>query len=166
MILINIFIVLLLIILAFQDYKDREVSIWLFCVLAVLSSFKLYLYGFTEVYVDVIFNIVVLGIQVSVLCIYFNLIKKRDVFSMIGLGDIFFFVLLTLSFSLVYFILFQLVSLIVALIFSVVVKFNKREYIPLAGIQASCLSVVFVLEMIMQIDLFDNVSLYLYLLKF
>jgi len=147
MLLVNTLICLLLLIIGIQDYKDREVSLWVFIALGTMACLKIILYGFTAVYIEVLFNMVILLIQMLLLYLYFNLIRKKNIVGMIGLGDIIFFAIIALSFSLVNFILFQILSLIVALVFSVFAQFKNKEFIPLAGIQAICLMLVVGLEM-------------------
>jgi hypothetical protein len=165
MILLNILIVILLLVLGVQDYKDREVSLWLFCTLGALSILKLYFNAISDIYIDVIFNLGLLTVQMLLLYLYFNILRKKDVRGMIGLGDILFFIIIAFSFSLVYFLLFQIFSFLIALIFSAISRIRSQKLIPLAGIQAFCLSVIVLIEMSLGINFYDNMSIYLSLLN-
>lgn len=131
----------LLVILAFQDFRERKIS-WF---LLPLLFFSLVLSGIESLslkqllaYFSVNFGFIVL--QITSLTIYFS-IKKRKFTNIInqyiGIGDLLFFVVLCAAFSPVNFIFFYCTCLLISLVWVLFYHFAVRKEIkeiPLAGI--------------------------------
>lgn len=143
LLLLQIVSVLLLLILTYQDFKDRAISwiilpvLFICFILTSLETLPLSALGlFFGINSGFIF------LQVCSVALYF-LIKRRTIKNIIdkeiGLGDILFFIVLTVAFSPVNFIAFYVVTLILTLAAYLLIKFfnasTKRE-IPLAGIMS------------------------------
>lgn len=132
---------------AWQDYKFRGVSWFLFPVLMFLACTELFVTNRME------FFLFILGINLSFLLIllltvslYFSTKNKKLVNiadTYLGWGDILFFVVLAFLFSPLNFMLFLVASFIVV-IGLVLIRRNLANNIPLAGIQACLLIILFV----------------------
>jgi hypothetical protein len=137
---LEVTIILVLGIIAYQDFKERMVWFWLyilFFIIFFLDSFFSNTYELKYVLINTVFLI----LQYVGVCIYYSLKKKKITFLLkdeIGLGDV--LLLLTLCFCLptLVFIFVYFCGLFLAIIwyvFQVLVK-KKNITIPLAGIFA------------------------------
>ncbi len=156
--------IVLLLILARQDFKDRSISSMVLLTLFILFAIQSIqanslaqagVYFFTNLFIPVI--------QLVGLSIYAAIINKRFVNiidTQIGLGDLLFFVLLCTVFSPINFFPFYIGSLLIALIlFFLLKKINliKTNEVPLAGIMSALLIVVLIVKSIKpSIDLYDD----------
>jgi hypothetical protein len=146
--LLQFFLLLLLFVTAYQDFKYR--AIWwgliplLTIAIGVLGFQELghYLWRFWLV------NGLFFGLQLLVLTIYFSL-KSKQVINItnrqLGLGDILFFIPLSALFSLRNLIVFLLFVLLTAIITAFLLP-KHRQNIPLAGIFSVGLIIVLGLE--------------------
>lgn len=154
----------LLLILAYQDFKDRTISAIALLVLFVLFSIQSILTN-SLVQAGIYFgiNLFIPFIQLTGLTLYAAIKNKRFVNiidTQIGLGDILFFVLLCTVFSPANFFPFYIGSFLVAVVlFFILKKFNltKTNEVPLAGI----ISVLLILVLIMKsasptVNLYDD----------
>lgn len=135
---------IILLCIAYQDLKHREVSWILFPALAICG----FMISFNEsksissTLHDLLLNVVFISCQLIFLFIYHSLKNRRkSISSMIGLGDILFIGSVLFFFSIVSFIVFYLSSLIFSLIiFLLFIQTNKlkkhHDTIPLAGLQS------------------------------
>jgi len=119
----------------YQDVKDRTIHlIWFGLILIITSSIN-YLIG--NNWIDSLFALLFLIVNVSVLFLYisFKNKKKINIFeSHLGLGDVLFFVAIIPLFSLRNFVLYFILGMIVSMIFHLLFnKFQKHLTIPLAG---------------------------------
>ncbi len=135
----------ILISIAYQDIRHREVSWILFLLLAIcgfcislieLSSFTLVIKNWS-------LNILYLFIQYILLVIYFRLKKKGDTIkkNKIGMGDILFLISTALFFKTSSFIIYYLLSLLFSLIIYYTFLRKKSfppesKTVPLAGFQS------------------------------
>ena len=139
---IQLLILLMLATVAFQDYRYRGVSWFLFPLLVIAALIGLWqdknLYVFMPL---MMINLVFVFVLLFGLTLYFSLKNRKvvhiaDVY--LGWGDILFFVVLTVFFSPLNFLMFIVGSLLfVSLIVTVIPRLSQN--IPLAGIQASLL---------------------------
>lgn len=137
---VKICIVLLLLVIIYQDFKYLAISWWTIPVLVILGVFHGIQYVSTkQLLTGFSLNIAFLVFQIVILTLYFS-IKNRKLTNItknyLGLGDILFFIFLAISFEPIHFILFLTTSLLVVLILFVVlraVRLLKNEQLPLAG---------------------------------
>lgn len=138
-------------IIFYQDIRCRAISWWTLPFLFVTllpeglasNSLMLLLENGT-------INLAVFIVELLFVFIYFSIKNKNltNIFkSYLGLGDVLFFVVITPFFHPMYFVLFQIVSLLIILIFSLGYGFKKKDWtfkIPLAGI----LSILFYISFV------------------
>ncbi|MHA7843647.1 MAG: prepilin peptidase [Winogradskyella sp.] len=144
---LNICYALLLIsltIIIFQDIKYRAIHITLPLVVLMLSIAVNY-FDATLEFSDILYNVLFIIVNVGGLFIYFSVKEKRffnPVDTMLGTGDILFFIAITPLFGLKAFILFFIIGLIFSLLTHLIINiFKKVETIPLAGYLAVFLGV-------------------------
>lgn len=146
-------LVLILLIVAYQDFRFRAVHWFLFPLLLFFSLYNLhYMNLLKDSLFNLSFNVLFILVQLLFLMFYFSvkhsrLINITDTF--IGWGDILF--LLNLCFLLppVNFILFYLLSLIL-IVFGYIIYTKIRRTtssIPLAGLQALLFVILFLLDL-------------------
>jgi len=122
--------------LAFEDFREREVSVWPYWVLAGLWGVRM----MGESGED--FWEAVWGMRLSMVGVYVGVVwgyacwRGLAVRELIGSGDLWFMVLLTLGIPVGWFVGFTCGSLVVALGWWCVTR--SRRGIPLVGIQACC----------------------------
>ncbi len=137
----------------FQDLKDRAVS-WYFFPLLFLFTFLLRLQkiDITSCLLDCGLNMLFVIVQLVMVWGYFS-VKSRKFVNItkdyLGIGDILFLLAITPLFSPVVFVLFYVTSLLVIVISIILirlVKANKNDYIPLAGLQSALLIPIIVVD--------------------
>lgn len=139
----------LLVAVAFQDFKRRQISWWLLPLLFLSLLFNaLMTTNLKTILFSLAINVGFILLQHICLTIYFSMKKGKGINiinSYIGIGDILFLLVLCVSFSPLNFIVFYVAGLTITLLFSLVVKMlvknNAWKEIPLVGM----LSVVFML---------------------
>jgi Flp pilus assembly protein protease CpaA len=135
---------IILCVLGYQDFKKRQVSLLLLAALFLLFFIIAYQ---TEGSLKVVFKNFLINAgfilaQILFVKIYFSIKNKRNETLLdryIGKGDVFFFIISCLAFSVTWFIPFYIGSLIIALIITII--FNgitkaRKVQIPLAGIMS------------------------------
>jgi len=162
MIYLDIFILVILILISWQDFRYRAIS-WIFIpVLAALFIlYALLSLDYTSVFTNFLSNAGFLCIQYLILTIYFSLKYKKItniINKSIGIGDILFFIVLCFYFSPINFIIFSTISLLlITLFFGVwqLVRKSRNMQIPLAGALS-----IFLFVMIIGKDFLYSFSLY------
>lgn len=152
-----------LVVVIYQDFKSREVSVASFLVV-LLSLLYVTYPGDVEYWgINSCINVVIVVLQLLVSLIVIS-VRQQKVINIvnvaIGMGDIVMLGIFAVNFSVPFFLLITLVSLIVSLLYFVIGKILnwERSSIPLAGIMAMVLVVVLgfkccgVLENIYDID--------------
>lgn len=154
---LNITFIALLLIVFYQDVKDREVSLMLFLGLLLLGGFLHSQFQLMEVFLlNVIINVAVVSSIVLILFLYTRFVMKKRLFETFGLGDLLFFLILAVSFPIPTFLVVFSCSLLFSFVISMLLKGSmKDKTIPLAGLQA-----LFVLLMITSNLLFEFTNLY------
>jgi hypothetical protein len=138
----------LLILISYQDFKYRAVSWILFPVLTGLFVLDHFTYRtFTLSRFAFFFNLTFIMLQLVLLTVYFSVKNKKYVKiweAHLGLGDILFFVILSLILTPFNFLLFYISSLVMALAFVFISSKNTATplTIPLAGIQSALLALL------------------------
>jgi len=149
--------VLLLLAMAWQDFKYRAISIWLFvAVEGGLVCLKYQAVGMQVFWADVLINLCFLALQMGVLFGYFALKHRKwvNLFKgYLGEGDLLFLVLLASYLSFFNFLAFHISSLFLVLLLGIYLR-RKNPKIPLAGAQAFCLALMMLTDYFVQkIDL-------------
>lgn len=146
-------VVLLLLAMAWQDWKFRAIAIWLFVLLgAGLVFLKCNTLGTSIFFSDLKLNLIFLALQLGALFGYFAIKERRFVnlfAGYFGEGDLLFLLLLASYLSFFNFLAFHVFSLLLALLLGLCLS-GKHKKIPLAGIQA------FFLVVLMGIDHLSN----------
>ncbi len=138
MLALSIVFILTLIYLSYQDFKSRSVYWIVFPILFALSFYLNFQYYLIEVY---LLNLLVIALQIFTILIYLKIrgLKPAELFSKyFGLGDLLFLLVLCISFTLEHFLLFNICTLMFAIVVSYLMKLKT---IPFAGIQAAFLSI-------------------------
>jgi hypothetical protein len=148
-----IFVIAILLLVAYQDFRFRAVTWVLFPLLAVIIFLECFVNGsIRSAWDQFIFNISFIALQLVIITLYFSLRSRSLVMIWkhhLGAGDMLFFVVLCMFFSPVNFVLFHLGSLL----FSILLVIASRKYIqslktiPLAGIQAVLLALFIVVDL-------------------
>jgi len=160
-----------LFVLAYQDFRSREIYWFLPPFLCVTGCFG---YGVIEewqiILKSLLLNWLVLSLQLLAVWGYFAILKgsAKQFFDVcIGWGDILFLYAIAPFFSLFNYVAFMLFSLIVCLLAVFANNFFAKKQlvtVPLAGIFSVCLIVVLATEIFCEtIDLHDDILL-LYIL--
>ena len=147
-----IFFKLLLIIsllaIAYQDSKERKVSLWLLMVAFFLTG-GLHYHHSVEVlfWYSIFLNIGIVILIITILLIYARLKLKQGLEKAFGFGDLLFFLVIAVGFPTVSFIILFSFSLIFSLIIVVTLKKKYRfKTVPLAGLQALFFSFIFLIN--------------------
>jgi hypothetical protein len=149
----SLLVIVILILIAYQDFRFRAVSWLWFPLLAGIMILDNIHCSTVDASLNIfLLNLAFVVIQLLVVTVYLSIKNKAFVRIWqhhLGLGDILFFMILCLFFSPVNFILFYLGSLICCIIGVLCVrKFNAAiTLIPLAGIQSALLVVLIVLNL-------------------
>lgn len=135
----DIFIVLLLAILSWQDFRSRLISWWLIPLLLTAFVFtgKEQL-SWMEIGKLFLFNLIFLGIQFLLVWTVMSFRKRKfiQMNEQIGIGDVLFLICLAAAFSTINFFIFYTIVLLIVLLISIPVKLfrsSEKMLIPLAG---------------------------------
>jgi hypothetical protein len=145
-----------LIIIVFQDIKYRAIHIIL-PLLVMAISIAINYFDITLQFTDTLYNIIFIIVNIGGLFIYFSIKEKRffnPIDTMLGKGDIMFFIAITPLFNLKAFILFFIISLIFSLLTHLAINVLKKvETIPLAGYLAIFLSINIVVKIVFKFNI-------------
>jgi len=153
--LLNFLIVACLLMVFTQDIRFRAVSWIYFPVLASLYVIHGLVSGIylKEILFNVVLNTAFLLLVFILVWLYISLKRRRFVHlpdKFIGWGDILFLLCICFYFTLLNFILFYIISLLIIIVFWLIwVKFRPRvanRHVPLAGLQALILSVFLIID--------------------
>ena len=132
--LVKLGIVLILLSILIQDYRERQVYWFFFPLLLLLSGFLFFNGTLIELYLSsVLTNLFFLSMLLSVLWCYAKFRGGIPFKQLMGTGDILFFVILCFAFAPVSLLTLFVAGLLCALIMHLVLKTSKNETIPLAG---------------------------------
>lgn len=168
LIIIHICLILFLVLISFQDFKQREIS-WILIPLAFLALLfnASTVVSMENLIKNTLFNLAFVTLQLVLLTIYMSIKNKKAVNILrehLGLGDVLFFVVLCIAFSPVNFIVFYILSLIATLAGCIVYVsvFSKKamDEIPLAGGMATVLVVVLLInKVVTHLNFYDDRNL-------
>ena len=157
---LSLLVVSMLAVIAYQDFRYREVLVWYFVILFVASlPLVTKAVDFKTLLVNSIVNVCIVTFQLVVLTLYFSLKNKTvtNIFNnYLGVGDIVFFLVCCVWFSPMNFVCFFLAALVTSLLIQSVLRFKT---IPLAGIMAVMLVLVVGMSTFASIDFQSDVFL-------
>ncbi|MBO9702119.1 MAG: hypothetical protein J7604_18060 [Sporocytophaga sp.] len=142
-----IFAILVVLVLIFwQDLRERAVSWYFFPLLFVLVFlYRIKSAGVESLVENIGINSLFLLVQLVMVSLYFSL-KNREWVNItkeyLGIGDVLFLFVITPLFTPVLYVMFYLISLFLIVVVAMLVKVikNYQKTIPLAGLQALLLS--------------------------
>lgn len=166
--LLDISIILILLVIVVQDWKDRAVYWFIFPILAALAILRAYLLLALDetLLTDWFISFSFLSFNTIILLLYISIKNKRfvNITAYIGLGDLLFFITLIFFGTFMHFILFYTCSLAASLVIWLCVKkYAKEEHVPLAGLQALCLVIVWTFISLTQYNTFQDERLLAFL---
>ena len=131
-------LVLILLWVFYQDYKDRLVYSFLFPIIAGIFVILFYINNYVGVLYMIYsigFNLLCVGLIITILYLYSNLkLRKKFINHTFGLGDIFILIVITFGFPTYTFLLLYGLSMLFAVCSHVCLKqFYKHKTVPLAG---------------------------------
>lgn len=136
-------VLVLLMGIAWQDFKFRAVYWWLFPALMLgLGLLKYQESSGNALWLDLAYNVGFLGLQLLFLSLYFSLKEKRwvNIFkAYFGLGDLLFLIIISSYLSFLNYLAFYIWSLCLIVIITLTGKWLNKDQnpkIPLAGEQA------------------------------
>lgn len=154
--LIDLFSLILLSLVVYQDFKQREISWILLPLLFISFALKaFFVVQMKEIVFAILFNIGFIVFQLFFLTLWVSFKNKRWVNIInvqLGLGDILFFIAITSAFATIQFIVFYVVSITVTLAGFIIYKLrlkNVNPEIPLAGAMSAILIFFIVLSIIL-----------------
>lgn len=159
LIIIKFSFIVTLISIFYQDLKDRKVYVHLLLLVTTLLGFLYSKNVSKEVFItSILTNAFIVFFIVSMLFLYAKFKLKLPLYTVFGLGDLFFFLALAVGFPTISFIVLFSFSLFFSLtVFLVTKKQLKHTTVPLAGFQALFFAIIFLLNWA-----FNFVNLYQY----
>lgn len=135
MLLVKLILIIAFIVVFLQDYKERQVYWFMFLIVGFLGGFLFYKSTLPELFLtSILLNISFIALLVFTMYIYAKVKLKTNLLNTIGLGDLFLFMALAVSFSTMSFIVIFISSLIFSLLVHLYLSKNKKtETVPLAG---------------------------------
>jgi hypothetical protein len=161
---INISLIVLLILISFQDFKERQISWYLIPLTFIAFLVRAMNNGATDGLIQgTLLNVAFIALQLLLLTIYMSIKNKKMVNIVneyLGLGDVLFFIVLCVAFSPINFIVFYLLSTFITLISFIAYRILSKKAtveIPLAGAMASILIVLMLTGTLMpQLNFYDD----------
>lgn len=150
-------ILVILGLVAYQDFKHREVLLWLF-VLFMAESIAFVYFNFpgSFPFVSTLVNVAIVIFQIVTITVFYSLRNKKFtsiINSKIGMGDLVFLVNLCVWFSPFNFTCFIVVSMIAGILLYLILK---KDNIPLAGVMSLMMAAVLVVKLLTDIDTYDD----------
>lgn len=147
----------LLLIIFHQDLKERQVFLLVLLTAIVAGSFIYFKNTLLNIYLlNILINLIILSTILVIIFLYSKLKLKKSFFYSLGLGDILFFILLSVSFPTVTFLTLFSISLFFSLILFLTLKPKlNQKTVPLAGFQALFLFLILFINLV-----FDIVNIY------
>jgi len=151
-VIIKLLLIIALVAICYQDFKERQVYLGLLVLTGVFMSFLHFNNSDPTVYFwNIILNITVILIIYTVLFFYSLWRLKKSISQTFGLGDLLFFIALAVGFSTATFLVLFTFSLIFSLVFYISIKSNfKTKTVPLAGLQAIFIVLIYTFNWIFQ----------------
>lgn len=133
MIFLKFVLIILFLVVFFQDYSTRTVS-WIVFPLIAVSCGVLHYMNSPTALISILGNISIVLIMLIMIAGYAYLKMNKSFGEVIGIGDIFLLVALTFSFGTISFIFTLIFSLIFSLTLHQLIKYKQHQnLVPLAG---------------------------------
>jgi len=135
MILIKLILIIALVLVFIQDYKERQVYWVLFPIIGILGGMLFYQNTLPELFlVSIQMNLLFLVVLLLIIYLYAKLKLKTKFLNTLGLGDLFLFLAISVSFSTISFIVLFISAIIFSLVLHLFISKNKKTAtVPLAG---------------------------------
>ena len=147
---------------ALFDFRERSIPLIFFILLLIQSVIGVCIQGFLQHYLFIIINLLMAGLNIVLIAIWFKTVKKKKSSFMeaFGLGDILMLLIGAFWFSPAWYLLFILASSIGGLLYGLAASLSGKAAngIPLAGIMAVLLIFVTILNYT-GIDFFNDYPL-------
>ncbi len=145
---IKIILVVSLVAIAYQDYKQRMVYAFLFAIVGLCVGMLHYQNTSLTLFLkNTSYNIIFVGSIIGVLWIYATFKLKISLFKeAFGVGDAFMFLALTLAFPVFTFMILLCFGFLACLLLSIPFFFKKTETVPLAGQLSAFFIMVYVIS--------------------
>lgn len=159
--LILLAILLILIIIAFQDFKERKITAILLPIILILSIiYQVKKYSIAQVIENSVVNLFVIVVQLLILTIVFSIKQKKIVYlyeEMLGWGDILFLPIICIFFAPITMLFFYTACLLIITIVYYFSNKSSNKTIPLAGGLSILLAIyLFINEMWMPIHHYSD----------
>ncbi len=153
--LIKIILLLSLLLILYQDIKQRQIWVILLPIFAITGSVLFYYSTITVFFLySILINLALVGFLILINYLFAKFILKKSLFKeALGMGDVLFFIAFAMSFPTLSFINFFVFSLLFSLVLQLVLKmYSKRRKqntintintIPLAGYMSVFLIAVY-----------------------
>ncbi len=148
LIILKLLLLLCLLAISYQDFKERKVYLWLLLLAVGLLGYLHYLHSVPTQFLRIILlNIgIVVGI-VFILYLYAKFKLKLALQETFGFGDLLFFIAIAVGFPTISFIVLFSFSLFFTLVTYLILKKGlQQNTVPLAGLQALFFSLIFLLN--------------------
>lgn len=152
-ILIKFLLIIALIAISYQDFKERQVYLGLLVLTGISMGFLYFSNSDPTVYFwNIVLNITIV-LFIYTLLFFYSLWKlKLTISQTFGLGDLLFFIVLAIGFSTGTFLVLFTFSLIFSLVFYITIRSKlKIKTVPLAGMQALFIGLVYTANWIFQL---------------
>lgn len=164
---VDLIVLMCLVALFIQDFKERSVSVWLLVLFGFITFIRAYLlneeFGLLVKWVAI--NSLILLIEMLLLKAYFSFRQQQFVNVVdryIGLGDIVFMFIVTVSFSTYNFVAFMLLSLMASVLISLILLSRsslKAHNIPLVSFLSFFYAVQVVITDYFKINMYSDAYL-------
>lgn len=146
MLFIQIILIVIFLLIFYQDIKDRQVYWFLFPIVAILTGILSYMNIYQDFYlISIGINMTFVAFLISIVFLYSKYKLKTEMGNTFGLGDLLLFIALAFTFASVSFIILFVFGLIFSLILHLLLKNkSKLKSVPLAGYMSLFFSVAYI----------------------
>ncbi|MDG2275930.1 MAG: hypothetical protein P8L28_08815 [Flavobacteriaceae bacterium] len=145
MTILNILMIGLLLVIFYEDVKDRKVTFIVLIMLILLGGFIHSQHQYIWVFLlSLVLNSSIILTIISVLYAYANFKLKTSLSKVFGSGDALFFLVMAFSFPTATFLVLFTTSLFFCFVIAVLFKKTLNKTIPLAGLQALYIGLILV----------------------
>ncbi len=146
MLLIKVLLILSLLLIFYQDLKERQVYWFLFPIAAFFFGVLYYTNTIkTLFFLSVVTNLMFVGVLVLVIYLYARYKLKLGIFNVFGLGDLLLFIGLAFTFSSVSFLVLFVCALIFSLLLHISIK-RSNATVPLAGYMSLFFGITYIAQ--------------------
>jgi len=152
-IVLKFLIICILLIILYQDFKDRMVYWFLYPCIGLLGALiQLLVFPKEVFFLNTIINLVFIAVILIIGGIYMKLVRRKGFLNeSIGSGDILFFIFISFCFPVVSFIVLFVFSLLFSLMIHIlIVKESNYKTVPLAGLMALFYSLIYFISFFLE----------------